>query len=242
MSEFYNPNNQNDKGGAIPQNQYKNGAGSYGGGTVYDEPFPEINIVVDDGPIFCSRCGNPIEPGDAFCSKCGSKTYGSRAENPALQGQPVQQDYSSPVNMQSGMQGSPANAYDNRTRGANFGGIPGGSYPDSSQNFSGAYPNFSNNTQSGQPVINNYYYNNSNNISNMNSGNTYANVNMNGKVKDKYVALPLCIFLGVIGVHRFYEGKIATGLLWLFTGGLFGLGWFIDLLILIFKKGRYYNP
>lgn len=89
----------------------------------------------------------------------------------------------------------------------------------------------------GQPnVVYNYNYNYNNNV---NSGNT--NVNMNGKVKNKYVSLLLCLFLGVLGAHRFYEGKIATGILWACTGGLFGIGWFIDLLILIFKP-RWYNP
>ena len=43
------------------------------------------------------------------------------------------------------------------------------------------------------------------------------------------VAYLLWFFLGVIGAHRFYVGKLGTGLLYLVTGGLFGVGWFFDL-------------
>lgn len=46
---------------------------------------------------------------------------------------------------------------------------------------------------------------------------------------DYTVAWILLAFLGVFGVHRFYMGKWLTGLLWLFTGGLFFLGWLYDL-------------
>lgn len=38
---------------------------------------------------------------------------------------------------------------------------------------------------------------------------------------NKWIALALCILLGYLGLHRFYEGKIATGILWLCTGGFF---------------------
>jgi len=48
--------------------------------------------------------------------------------------------------------------------------------------------------------------------------------------KTKLVALLLCIFLGTIGVHRFYVGKIGTGIVWLLTGGVFGIGWIIDII------------
>ncbi len=35
-------------------------------------------------------------------------------------------------------------------------------------------------------------------------------------------------FFGVFGIHRFYMGKIGTGILWLLTGGLFFIGWVYD--------------
>ena len=46
---------------------------------------------------------------------------------------------------------------------------------------------------------------------------------------DYSVAWLLLTFLGVFGIHRFYLGKWLTGLLWLVTGGLFGLGLLYDL-------------
>ncbi len=39
-------------------------------------------------------------------------------------------------------------------------------------------------------------------------------------------------FLGIFGLHRMYLGKWGTGLLWLFTGGLFGVGYVYDYLTL----------
>lgn len=50
--------------------------------------------------------------------------------------------------------------------------------------------------------------------------------------KDWLVALLLCIFLGSIGVHRFYVGKIGTGILYIFTFGLFGIGALVDLIMI----------
>jgi len=52
-----------------------------------------------------------------------------------------------------------------------------------------------------------------------------------GKV-DYSVAWILQTFLGVLGIHRFYMGKVWTGLLWLLTGGLFLVGYVYDYLTL----------
>ena len=56
-----------------------------------------------------------------------------------------------------------------------------------------------------------------------------------GPVSDskRLVALLLCIFLGWAGAHRFYVGKIGTGVLWLFTLGLLGVGMLFDLILII---------
>jgi TM2 domain-containing membrane protein YozV len=45
---------------------------------------------------------------------------------------------------------------------------------------------------------------------------------------DYSVAWILQTFLGFFGIHRFYMGKIGTGLLWLFTAGLLGIGYVYD--------------
>ena len=52
-------------------------------------------------------------------------------------------------------------------------------------------------------------------------------IDPNASPKSRLIALLLCVFVGGLGIHRFYVGKIGTGVLWLLTciegiaGGIF---------------------
>ncbi len=58
--------------------------------------------------------------------------------------------------------------------------------------------------------------------------------------KSKWVSFFLCLFLGVFGAHKFYEGRVLLGILYICTGGLFGIGIIVDLVILFFKPNPYH--
>ena len=80
----------------------------------------------------------------------------------------------------------------------------------------------------------------------INNENTNANMNMNmmggmlGRPRNKWVALVLCLLLGFVGAHKFYEGRAGMGILYIFTGALFGIGWVVDIIALLCKPDPYF--
>ena len=56
--------------------------------------------------------------------------------------------------------------------------------------------------------------------------------------KPRLVVLLLCLLFGVFGVHRFYVGKIGTGVLMLVTIGGFGIWYTVDLIVIVIGSFR----
>lgn len=187
-----------------------------GAEVIYDEPSEPINIVVDDGDDVCPYCGNRLDGNDMFCSKCGSR-----------------RDSFAPSEVQT--QPKAPSQYDNLYGGGN----QQIQQPYSRHSLSGqnAFESRTMGAQFGeQPtqgtVVNNY--------NTMNVYNNDIDIHAHG-LKNRNISLLLCILLGWCGGHRFYEGKIGTGILWALTAGLGGIGILIDLCLLI-GKPKFYKP
>lgn len=88
---------------------------------------------------------------------------------------------------------------------------------------------------SSQPIV----INNTNTNVNSNTNSVHVST-PHGKRKDKWTAFLLCLFIGYFGAHKFYEGKTGMGILYLCTGGLFGIGWIVDCISLALKPNPYY--
>lgn len=75
-----------------------------------------------------------------------------------------------------------------------------------------------------------------------NNHNTNNNMNFNGGIsissKSRLLCLLLAIFVGYLGIHRFYAGKIGSGILYLCTAGFCGVGVLIDIISILLGSFR----
>ena len=76
-------------------------------------------------------------------------------------------------------------------------------------------------------------YQNNNNVVN----NNLAQVSP----KSKVATLILAIFLGWLGIHRLYAGRYISGVVYLFTYGVFYCGWILDIILIIMGKFKDKN-
>ena len=82
--------------------------------------------------------------------------------------------------------------------------------------------------------------NNTNQNSNQNTNqNLNAGIIAGARLRSKWVSILLCVFLGYLGAHKFYEGKTLSGVLYMFTGGLFLFGVVLDFIALLGKPNPY---
>lgn len=91
------------------------------------------------------------------------------------------------------------------------------------------------NTIQNQPQI---VINNSN--QNQNQNNNMVSNNQGRVLCNKWVSILLCIFLGWLGGHKYYERKIGTGIVYTCTFGFLFIGVIIDFLNLLAKPNPYY--
>ena len=59
------------------------------------------------------------------------------------------------------------------------------------------------------------------------------------KEKEIWVTYLLWFFFGLFGVHKFYLGRFGWGILYLLTGGLFMIGWIVDIFTIPSQVRRY---
>ena len=164
----------------------------------------------------CKHCGAEVGAEYRLCPYCKSEMdYPKPNQQPVI----IQNIIQQPMNTQD---------YNNYNQGYN-------------QNYNQGY-NQNYNQNYSQPPQQNYngyqapyqsqpapYQNNNNNIVNNVNNTNVAQISP----KSKVVALVLAILLGWLGIHRFYAGKYISGVIYLFTYGVFYCGWILDIILII---------
>ena len=168
---------------------------------------PYCDAVANTGTQYCPKCGMTTSPQDTTCAYCGEQ-FGVAPD--LGEAQPQTQTYTQ---------------YDQQQQYYQPQAEPTGPTYISSEPPAQQKTSYNNNN-----------YNNTN-YGNTNYGNTNYNRTPNGMPYTKgssfLVTLLLCLFLGYLGIHRFYTKNWVAGVLQFFTGGGCGIWWLIDLILIV---------
>ena len=176
----------------------------------------------------CKHCGAEVGAEYRLCPYCKSEMdYPKPSQQPVI----IQNIIQQPMNTQD---------YNNYNQGynQNYNQVYNQNYNQVyNQNYNQGYNQ--NYNQPPQQNYNNGYqapyqsqpapYQNNNNVVN---NNNLAQVSP----KSKVATLILAIFLGWLGIHRFYAGRYISGAVYLFTYGVFYCGWILDIILIIMNK------
>ncbi len=162
----------------------------------------------------CKHCGAEVGVEYRLCPYCKSEM-----DYPKLNQQPViiQNIIQQPMNTQDYNQGYNQNYHQNYNQGYNQSYQPQQTYTPQ-QSYNPQQPVYMDNIIPQQP-------------------DNLAQVSP----KSKVATLILAIFLGWLGIHRFYAGRYISGIVYLFTYGVFYCGWILDIILIIMGKFKDKN-
>ena len=162
----------------------------------------------------CKHCGAEVGVEYRLCPYCKSEM-----DYPKLNQQPViiQNIIQQPMNTQDYNQGYNQNYHQNYNQGYNQSYQPQQTYTPQ-QSYNPQQPVYMDNIIPQQP-------------------DNLAQVSP----KSKVATLILAIFLGWLGIHRFYAGRYISGAVYLFTYGVFYCGWILDIILIIMGKFKDKN-
>lgn len=202
----------------------------------------------------CENCGAPLKDGARYCEFCGSEIEHKNENNTNFnngginitinRGTPFSSDSSDvKINLSNTTNGFPnAETFKNFN---NFNTI-GYDYRTGKPIKQQTSTNFSSSTGNSHTVSHTVQtvQTSQSSVSQPNAATQFVNFDNSGysvSPKSKWLDFILALFLGFLGIHKFYEGKFLMGLLYMFTFGLFYIGWIADIILILINRATDKN-